>query len=946
MASFTFGSGNARKLLGLPLYAVSTLVSLVVPRSDRLWVFGSGIGLGEGALPLYRLANERLGDSTRMVWLARSATELEEARALGFDTVRKDGFRGFWTTLRARVIVVTHGFGDANRYGVRGGFVVQLWHGLPFKHLHLDSPSTYSVSFLPDLGVVRRLVGVGYRRAGRGLSLFPVSSARVRPSIVSGFGVGSENVVVTGDVRDDVLLAGDESTRRAEARSRLDHVLPDLPPAAHTVLFAPTWRDGGTDPSVPTSEEWDAIVAWLDRHDAVLLVRTHPLGRGSYADGPARSDRIRLLGPDLMRDVNPILWAIDTVVTDYSSIVFDFALVGRPVVFFAPDLAAYTSSRGFYLSFDEFTGGRAVTTWADTLDRLDAALAEGPDGPAHLHARHLHEEFFDVVDGRAGDRVIDEILARAGLSGGADTTRPPHSGAVDRPIVTELAFEPGTASLTINVPDGAALVGRRARVEVERGSVDLLTSPWGFGPLALPSDTYRLVLADGSTRVHVAAEPFEIRHDLFHATVREHAGGLVVDIGPPLDDDERGVAAQKTLERAYRRTDPEVEDAVFLESYRGRSAACNPRGIERALIESRPSTRRYWSVVDGSVPVPEGSVRLIEGSREWWRVRGSARVLIVNDWLRKRFKKRGHQHVLQTWHGSTLKRLARDRPDVSLRTRLAATREGRRWDALLAQNEFSAGHLASAYAFRGPVWVEGYPRNDELTELRARCRRPRAARHRRRETCRALRPDLARGPHRDDRPPRRRDVRRSPRTRPRAARPRPQQHLGARPQPCRARPDRRHGIPRRLRPDARRRRADHRLLLGDVRLGLDRTPDRLLRAGPAALPRRAAWFLRRPVERGTRSGRRDRRRPPPRRRPGREAPRRARRRDPSVAGTLHRARRRPGRPPRRAAHDRRRLVRLTQVSWRDVSTESPPPRMVPTMNPAPQQTCIVARTTT
>jgi CDP-glycerol glycerophosphotransferase (TagB/SpsB family) len=71
--------------------------------------------------------------------------------------------------------------------------------------------------------------------------------------------------------------------------------------------------------------------------------------------------------------------------------------------------------------------------------------------------------------------------------------------------------------------------------------------------------------------------------------------------------------------------------------------------------------------------------------------------------------------VLQTWHGSTLKRLARDRPDVSLRTRIAARREGRRWDAVLAQNEFSAEHLASAYAFRGPVWVDGYPRNDVLT---------------------------------------------------------------------------------------------------------------------------------------------------------------------------------------------------------------------------------------
>ena len=148
---------------------------------------------------------------------------------------------------------MTHGFGDVNRYGVRGGFVVQLWHGLPFKHLHLDSPSTYSVSFLPDVGVVRRMLAIGYRRAGRGLSLFPVASERVKPSIVSGFGVDPANVVVTGDPRDDVLLAGDEATRRRDARARLDQAVPDLPPSARVVLFAPTWRDGGADPTVPTA---------------------------------------------------------------------------------------------------------------------------------------------------------------------------------------------------------------------------------------------------------------------------------------------------------------------------------------------------------------------------------------------------------------------------------------------------------------------------------------------------------------------------------------------------------------------------------------------------------------------------------------------------------------------------------------------------------------------
>jgi CDP-glycerol glycerophosphotransferase (TagB/SpsB family) len=259
-----------------------------------------------------------------------------------------------------------------------------------------------------------------------------------------------------------------------------------------------------------------------------------------------------------------------------------------------------------------------------------------------------------------------------------------------------------------------SLVGHRARVEAQDWTFPLLQSRWGSALLALPSGEYRLELANGSTRVTMATEPLDIEHDLFHATVRAEAGGLRVDVRPPLTEAERGSSAQAVLEQQYRRRRPMAEDAVFFESFRGRSAACNPRGIDRVIASERPQTIRYWSVVDGSVDIPTGAVRLIEGSREWWDARGSARVLVVNDWLRKRWKRRGHQHVLQTWHGSTLKRLARDRPGASWRTRVAARREGRRWDRLLAQNDFSASNLRSAYAFRGPIWVEGYPRNDAI----------------------------------------------------------------------------------------------------------------------------------------------------------------------------------------------------------------------------------------
>ncbi len=231
----------------------------------------------------------------------------------------------------------------------------------------------------------------------------------------------------------------------------------------------------------------------------------------------------------------------------------------------------------------------------------------------------------------------------------------------------------------------------------------------------MPSGDYRLTL-DGSTRVEVAAAlPDELRHPLFRARVLALAGGLVLRVSAPLADDELGARAQARLERQYRRGRPAPEDAVFFESFYGQSSSDNPLGIDRALAGLRPRTARYWSVVDGSVAVPDGAVRIVEGSREWWRVRGTARVLVVNDWLRKRFRRRPQQKVLQTWHGTMLKRLALDR-DPGLRTRIAVKRERRRWDALLAQNPYSAEIFRSAYHMRGPIWHDGYPRNDVFAD--------------------------------------------------------------------------------------------------------------------------------------------------------------------------------------------------------------------------------------
>ncbi|HEU5007498.1 MAG TPA: CDP-glycerol glycerophosphotransferase family protein [Jatrophihabitantaceae bacterium] len=722
MAKFTFGTGNAQALRRLPLYLLGAIATLLVPRTDRVWAFGCGIGPGEGALPLYRLARERLGANVRTVWLATTPTELERARDLGMDAVLKLSARGLWLTLRARVCVVTHGLGDVNRYGVRGAFVVQLWHGVPLKKLHLDSPAALRSAVLGNSRLVRALLARGIRAAGAQIQLFPVASERIVGRISSAFGVSPERIAVTGDPRDDVLLAGTPDERREAAMTLLEKAIGAVPPSARVVLYAPTWRDGERDPSAPDAATWDEIATWLDRTNTVLIVRVHPLGHGDYAAGLTRSSRIRMLTAEMINDVNPVLPAVDAIVTDYSSIAFDFALLDRPTVFLAPDLETYTRSRGMYEPYRTFSGGRHAVAWTHVLEQLDALTDPSTSFAAEIaaHTRWLREEHFDFADGNATERVFAEIQRRLvqEVAISVPATR-------SRPTVTAVAFEPGLLRIELDAPVSALrLDGPRSHVDASVTVADgqsvaefpLLVARWGVPGLALPSGDYRLALIGetSTTRIALGVTATDTLEPLYRARVVAEDGGVLVRVGPPFSSGEQRPSPHRPPTAGYGRARVEPENAIYFESFYGRAACDNPLGIDRVIARDHPEVRRYWSVADGSVAVPPGAIRLVVGSAEWWRLRAAARVLVVNDWLTYYFHRRPHQHVLQTWHGTMLKKLALDRPDMSRRRRLAIARQSRRWDALLAQNEYSAAIFRSSYAFNGPIWTTGYPRNDVL----------------------------------------------------------------------------------------------------------------------------------------------------------------------------------------------------------------------------------------
>lgn len=402
MASFSFGDGNARKLLAIPLYAVGRLITAVVPRSADEWVFGCAVGIADGALAVW---NEAQKGGVHAVWLVDDPVQQRAAAALGIPTVRKTSLRGFWRTARARVVVVTHGFGDANRYAVFGAFIVQLWHGIPLKRIGIDSPATVRSSILPSSGLVRVALGRMYRSATRRISLLPAASHLVRGRLESAFSLPDSRVPVLGEPRVDVLSQGTAEERRSEARRRLAE-LAGVDPESALVLYAPTWRDGAADPAIPSAEEWAVIDRMLAARDAVLLIRSHPLGAGEYAP-PAPSPRVRSLGSDVVPDVTPLLPGMDVLVTDYSSLAFDASLVPLPVVFFAPDVDEYARERGFYGTYADVAGDDPARTWRDTVAQIDATLTDPSERLAR--ARALDARVHSFRDGRNAQRVYHAI---------------------------------------------------------------------------------------------------------------------------------------------------------------------------------------------------------------------------------------------------------------------------------------------------------------------------------------------------------------------------------------------------------------------------------------------------------------------------------------------------------------------------------------------------------
>lgn len=394
--------GGLASVARLPALASSRLQR----RDPRLWVTGNIHGLTDSPRYLAEHVHHERPD-VRVHWIADNEADLRAARAAGLDASLRGSAQGRRVQRRAGVAIFTHGFLDLDLPLVYGAYLVYLWHGTPLKRIGLDVGGSG-----PQRGrrvrAATRLVRWAQARAFRAVRLFVAANGLEQERFSSAFAVPRERIPVLGSPRFDVIRGGPAFERVAgtNLRARLG-----LAEGEHVVLWLPTHRvEYGAEGWLPRLEE-----AVLERALAGTRVRIvakpHPLtGEAVLRQVLPEHPRVTVLGSGA-EDVNCLLHIADELVTDYSSAVCDFAISGKPVQLFAPDVERYEGARGLYEPYGTLTGGRHHVEWASLLEALaaDSTAAPGASGAANVRAVADYCRLEPRTDVCA--RVTDTILA-------------------------------------------------------------------------------------------------------------------------------------------------------------------------------------------------------------------------------------------------------------------------------------------------------------------------------------------------------------------------------------------------------------------------------------------------------------------------------------------------------------------------------------------------------
>ena len=272
----------------------------------------------------------------------------------------------------------------------KGTEVIQLWHACgAFKKFGY---SVLDKSYSPDDDYLKMV------QIHRNYSKVYVSGEACIAPYADAFGMEQKRIYPLGVPRTDQLL---NTARQARVREKLYDRYPEWR-KKRIILLAPTFRGNGQTTAHYDQElDFEKFRRELGP-DTVLLLRMHPFVLNPPIVPDAYSDQI--INMTDYPDINDLMQIADILITDYSSVIFEFALLQKPMIFLVNDLQSYKAERDFYFPYESFVPGPIVSTFEDVI----AWIKRGQFDTQKIET--FANQFFTYQDGEATKRIVDHLL--------------------------------------------------------------------------------------------------------------------------------------------------------------------------------------------------------------------------------------------------------------------------------------------------------------------------------------------------------------------------------------------------------------------------------------------------------------------------------------------------------------------------------------------------------
>ncbi len=387
-----------------------TGIIYIVPKENNLWVFGSWFGesYADNSKYLFEYVYQHQ-PQIKAIWITEKKEVFDLIASKGYTVYMYNSPKGIYSIFRAKIGIVTTTCRDINSCFNKSMNIVWLWHGTPLKRIKYDR-RRLNETMVKKKSLLHSLYNSIFRKnEDFTKAMFIATSQEVQAKISSAFRVKETQVKITGYPRNDAFFQ--DVDREVPLVKKIMHFKKK---DKKILIYMPTFRIWDSfSVGKFLASNLDYLNENLEKLNSILLVKLHhgDMRHIEKLDLKQYANIIPINDASIHYDIYPILKLTDLLITDYSSIYFDYLLLDKPIIFAPFDFDDYQESyRTFYYDYDEVTPGEKAKSWKEVVVKIGKIMAE--EDNFRESRRKINHIFNDNADGNSSERVFDRIMAK------------------------------------------------------------------------------------------------------------------------------------------------------------------------------------------------------------------------------------------------------------------------------------------------------------------------------------------------------------------------------------------------------------------------------------------------------------------------------------------------------------------------------------------------------